>query len=316
MEKKKPNLFVIRKQVYFTKPFIVHVDIKPTSISLKYIKRIQINDKIIDFDLFTCYLDIYELRKRNDWKSHSRFGVHLKDYDAQALMLSSKIIDDLISQGMTNKEDIEKILILHSSRPGTVNRHGYLINSTAYVQNSKPFSVYEHALLPDPRIFAFYLKFEDSYFDEIMVNISIDRYAELESNCNEIQINNTSELRTTYKDDEFIQDIVWLPTFELSTDKNFNDGFFIDNCCKPNEYKTIYIRMINEHTKKPIEKSEIVYLENINGYLPKNRIKLNSLGEGSFKFYANGLDSGDIMTVKAGFKYFTNKDELTINVEC
>lgn len=302
----KPKLFVIRKQVYFTRPFIVHVEIQEDFIELKYIKRVIINGKITDFDLFTCYLDRNELSKRNDWKDHSRFGIHLKSYDVEAILFASKLIDTFIHQGMTDKEYIEKMLSVYASRPGTVNRHGYLINSTAYVQNSKPFSVYEHALLPDPRIFSFYLRFKDSKFTEIMVNISIDRKAKIESNCEEILINNTSELRTTYKDDEKIQSVVWLPDFILSCDTKE---------CKPNDIKNINIQLINGYTKKPVLKSVEVYLDNINGYLPKNRIILDDTGKGSFKFMSTGLDIGDYMTVKCGFRYFTNKKELTINIK-
>jgi len=47
-----------------------------------------------------------------------------------------------------------------------------------------------------------------------------------------------------------------------------------------------------------------VYLEPITGYLPKTRVKITNK-TGSFVIKTDGLNSGDIVSVKLGHKYFT-----------
>ncbi|GHV57102.1 hypothetical protein FACS189460_3080 [Deltaproteobacteria bacterium] len=55
-----------------------------------------------------------------------------------------------------------------------------------------------------------------------------------------------------------------------------------------------------------------VELLNINGYLPVTQ--LNLAGPGRFKVLALGLEPGQKVKVKAGFRYFTNAAEITLEV--
>lgn len=56
-----------------------------------------------------------------------------------------------------------------------------------------------------------------------------------------------------------------------------------------------------------------VYLEQVSGMLNKTRVNLTN-GQGSFKLFATGLESGETLRVKAGFKNFTGVSDFSINV--
>lgn len=55
-----------------------------------------------------------------------------------------------------------------------------------------------------------------------------------------------------------------------------------------------------------------VYLETTAGYLPKGRLELN--GTANCKLSAQGLDAGDTIKLKAGFRYYSGKAEAMIGV--
>jgi hypothetical protein len=56
-----------------------------------------------------------------------------------------------------------------------------------------------------------------------------------------------------------------------------------------------------------------VYLEQVSGMLNKTRVSLTN-GQGSFKLYSTGLESGDNIRVKAGFKNFSGIADITVPV--
>jgi hypothetical protein len=55
---------------------------------------------------------------------------------------------------------------------------------------------------------------------------------------------------------------------------------------------------------------ETVYLEPITGYLPKTRVKITNK-TGSFIIKTDGLESGETVSVKLGYKYFTGAAVFT-----
>ena len=54
-----------------------------------------------------------------------------------------------------------------------------------------------------------------------------------------------------------------------------------------------------------------VYLEQVNGILPKTKVLLDSNGTGSFKVLTSGMDIGEQIIVKVGFKQWSNKVTYT-----
>jgi hypothetical protein len=53
-----------------------------------------------------------------------------------------------------------------------------------------------------------------------------------------------------------------------------------------------------------------IYLVQSEGYLPKSKIPVTN-GTGSFKVVTTGMDAGDTIKVKMGFKYWVNRTEFT-----
>jgi hypothetical protein len=53
-----------------------------------------------------------------------------------------------------------------------------------------------------------------------------------------------------------------------------------------------------------------IFLVQSDGYLPKLKIPVTN-GAGSFKVVTTGMDTGDIVRVKMGFKYWVNRTEFT-----
>ena len=56
-----------------------------------------------------------------------------------------------------------------------------------------------------------------------------------------------------------------------------------------------------------------LYLESVNGYLPKSRVTTSGLSA-TVKIGALGLDAGDTVKLKVGFKRFSGRGEKVINV--
>ena len=80
------------------------------------------------------------------------------------------------------------------------------------------------------------------------------------------------------------------------------------------DHVVVDVQLINSYTKEPLRKSCEVYLEKVNGYLPKNRIILDENGHGQFAFYPLLLETGDTMRVKAGFRFFPSKQDISFQI--
>lgn len=302
-----PKIFVIRKQYYFTRPFIIKLNVTEDIVELSYVRRFEINDKLEEFELFNCYLNRFELMKRNDWKDNSKFSVHLKEWDIEAILMRNRILEDaIVNQHFTDRDSIEKYLNIHAGRKGTVNRNGYLVNISALLQNGRIPSTEDHAFFPGHRIFNFFLKFKDSKFTELFLSIPIDPDACIVHNCREIRMYNSTELKTKWKNNHEIQSRVWQPQFKLTTKSTE---------VSHKENAEINVQLINSYTGEEIHRSCDVYIENVNGYLPKNRITLDENGRGSFKMYPLFLEPGDTVKVKVGFRYFPAKQEILFSIK-
>ena len=58
------------------------------------------------------------------------------------------------------------------------------------------------------------------------------------------------------------------------------------------------------------DKVNFIYLVQDGGYLPKLKIPVTN-GSGSFKVITTGMDSGDLVRVKMGFRYWVNRNTFT-----
>jgi hypothetical protein len=64
---------------------------------------------------------------------------------------------------------------------------------------------------------------------------------------------------------------------------------------------------------QPLARDAEIFLEAVNGYLPKTRVKTAN-GQASVPFMALGLVAGDSARIKAGFKYFSGASDAHIQI--
>lgn len=96
----------------------------------------------------------------------------------------------------------------------------------------------------------------------------------------------------------------WYPVFELTGPKTIKaDG---------TAYLTLKLRTPDGETL-PGESTE-AYFETVSGYLPKTRVPISGEGEVKIKAMALGLEAGDEMRVKVGFRHYTGVSEHTLQV--
>lgn len=61
----------------------------------------------------------------------------------------------------------------------------------------------------------------------------------------------------------------------------------------------------------PLNRDVTLYLENVNGYLPKNRVQTSG-GQATVKMMTVGLDAGDKVRLKAGFKFYSGAADAEV----
>ncbi|EME69934.1 hypothetical protein H261_11034 [Paramagnetospirillum caucaseum] len=81
----------------------------------------------------------------------------------------------------------------------------------------------------------------------------------------------------------------------------------------PEAYALIQVVATNADGSIRDTVSSTVFLEEVNGYLPKRRVDLVN-GVGQFRVGALGLVSGDTVRVKAGFRFYTGLADITLPV--
>jgi hypothetical protein len=93
----------------------------------------------------------------------------------------------------------------------------------------------------------------------------------------------------------------FLPTLEIVGSDTIASGGM--------EEYTVNVTLNGQSFEQPID----VYLETVNGYLPKTVLRVLG-GQHTFKVHAFGLDPGDNLKVKAGFRYYVGKANKMIGV--
>ncbi len=81
----------------------------------------------------------------------------------------------------------------------------------------------------------------------------------------------------------------------------------------PEGYADIQVVATNADGSIRSSVSSTVFLEEVNGYLPKRRVDLTG-GVGQFRVGALGLVAGDTVRVKAGFRFYTGLGDITLPV--
>ncbi|MEG9883712.1 MAG: hypothetical protein V6Z86_03665 [Hyphomicrobiales bacterium] len=82
---------------------------------------------------------------------------------------------------------------------------------------------------------------------------------------------------------------------------------------EPDANATVDVRVVNNRGRLVSDVAPEVYLEATGGYLPHQRVRADA-GTASFRFMALGLEAGDTVRLKAGFRHFSGVAEAEIRV--
>jgi len=82
---------------------------------------------------------------------------------------------------------------------------------------------------------------------------------------------------------------------------------------EPDASATVDVRVVNSRGRPIGDVAPEIFLEATGGYLPHRRVQAEA-GAGSFRFVALGLEAGDTVRLKAGFRHFSGVAEAEIAV--
>lgn len=333
----KPTLFIIRKEMDILRPYVIQVTREEDLLQVDYIYRTPVKGKLEDFRILGYRLTREFLEKRPDWKDCTQFGMHLKSYDFDYMQGCITLIRNAINLG-ADFESIKAMVSAHMPRFNTINRNGYLINISAASYVGRVSSVEAHALIPAYRLVNWVQKLRSTKFTECCVNLAADPACTVEilSGDRSQDICNSSEIyKKLIHEDEAIKQQVWRPKLRLTprplkcyvnaegrpdrthsqlmgtpslNTKEFPGATFSGSTV------VIDVQLIREWYNDDVHAEAEVYLEAIEGYLPKTRVKLDKNGHGTFKLMSFGLEPGDTMRVKAGFCFQPGIAETTIEI--
>lgn len=315
--------FVVRKEMYFLRPFSVYVTRTPEVITVKYARDLARGNDKYSFVVNSFQLELEKLRQRVDWKDYTQFGMHFKQYDVDYMLACARLIDQSFMGGM-DPDDVMVAVEQQYPRFGTVNRNGYLINISAYLQNGRVSSLEGHALIPAYRMLNFTAKFKDTTFDDMMVSMNIDPKCPFEINEPENKIYEVINSMEIYRHlqtvDPVVHDLVKRPRLKItpiSTQTEYDalakEGYMPEKPCSAYYFKC---QLVWEWDETPIEHEAEVYLEEVVGLLPKKRIYLDKKGIGCFHVLRDGLTPGfDKIRVKAGFRFQSGIADIEVGIE-
>jgi hypothetical protein len=99
-----------------------------------------------------------------------------------------------------------------------------------------------------------------------------------------------------------VRELILLPGVQVSAPAS----------CTANGQVDVHLQVVDANDQ-PLERDAEIFLETVNGYLPKTRIKTVN-GQAIVPFQALGLNDGDSARVKAGFKYFSGASDASIQI--
>jgi len=76
---------------------------------------------------------------------------------------------------------------------------------------------------------------------------------------------------------------------------------------------TLTVRAVRHNSRETDKSQSEVHVETVSGYAPHSRVRLRD-GVASFKVMALGLDAGESMRVKVGWRFFPGLAEMTLGV--
>lgn len=283
-------LFLIRKEFSYLRPFILYFRRDPDNVIVKYIHRAMVCGREEDFDVWGFHLNRQSLMQRKDYEEWTNYAMHAQPYDLEYMNVVARTIDSLAATG-TPRDGIEVVLRQKHRRYGTINRNGYIINLTGTSLANRADSTESHVYVPAYRLFHFFIKFKDDDFMKMPMTLISDPECYIDSEEETLHTRHSTHLYQMY-DNPKIKEVIWRPQLRLSSETNE---------VQSDQDVEVKLELYKEFDNTLIkDKSPVVYLEAVNGYLPKTRV-IPKNGSVTFKYRALGLESGDTMRVKAGF---------------
>lgn len=296
-------LFLIRKEFSYLRPFILSFRRDPDNIWVRYVHRTLVEDREEDFIVWGFHLNRQALMQRKDYEEWTNYAMHAQPYDLEYMNSVVRTIDSFAANG-TPRDGIEIALRQKHRRYGTINRNGYLINLTGTSLANRADSTESHVYVPAYRLFHFFIKFKDDDFMQMPMTLISDPQCFIDSEEETLHTRHSTHLYQMY-DNPKIREVIWRPLLRLSAETQE---------VKADQDVEVRLDLIKEFDNTLIrDKSPVVYLEAINGYLPKTRV-IPKNGSVAFKYRALGLEPGDEMRVKAGFHRQPGMAELTFKV--
>jgi len=147
----------------------------------------------------------------------------------------------------------------------------------------------------------FVVPFADSTFEECAVTVNINPDVS-KGDCVVEGVEPSDVERTDYAASAQVRELILLPGVQVIAPAK----------CAPDGRIDLQVQVVdaNDH---PLERDAEIFLEAVNGYLPKTRIKTTN-GQASVPFIALGLIPGDSARIKAGFKYFSGASDAHIQI--
>jgi len=147
----------------------------------------------------------------------------------------------------------------------------------------------------------FVVPFADSLFEECAVTVNINPDVN-KGDCVVLGVDASDIERTDYSASAQVRELILLPGVQVSAPAS----------CTANGQVDVHLQVVDANDQ-PLERDAEIFLEVINGYLPKTRIKTVN-GQANVAFIALGLNAGDSARVKAGFKYFSGASDASIQI--
>jgi len=147
----------------------------------------------------------------------------------------------------------------------------------------------------------FVVPFADSPFEECAVTVNINPDVN-KGDCVVLGVAASDIERTDYSASAQVRELILLPGVQVSAPAS----------CASNGQVDVHLQVVDANDQ-PIGRDAEIFLETVNGYLPKTRIKTVN-GQAIVPFLALGLNDGDSARVKAGFKYFSGASDAAIQI--
>ena len=147
----------------------------------------------------------------------------------------------------------------------------------------------------------FVVPFADSTFDECAVTVNINPDVN-KGDCVVVGVDPADVERTDYSASAQVRELILLPGVQIAAPQ----------ACTPDGLVDVAVQVVDANDQ-PILRDAEIYLEAVNGYLPKTRVKTVD-GKARVPFMAWGLVPGDSARIKAGFKYFSGAADAVIQI--